>query len=329
MWVLSVDAGSLLSVVKFDVKKLGAKQLAEKHGATDPEVDYLLVRARVKASLGYVAEVLEAIYAGEVEGWKKPIIESMPSADYKYRTIITRDEWKQYLLFEVDGIDYDSHVKEETVRRQPEPKVKNLYSALSATWSAWAKLQDTPPYGGGYTSKPDCKNCDHRELSHTIKGDKCNGLASGQWSDKDKVACSCTKYEPKPAPATKAKSTQTVGQLEFPGVGESQKDPVATYPSAVYGSNWDAADDFAEVQVGEDGHEHPLWCTFWDGEVCICKEDESVSQEELDSWEKIGDSWIQIEPPVPGETKNQRKARNERNRRRRQKARRRAERQAS
>src|SRR4051794_909041 len=117
MWVLSVDAGSLLSVVKFDVKKLGAKQLAEKHGATDPEVDYLLVRARVKASLGYVAEVLEAIYAGEVEGWKKPIIESMPSADYKYRTIITRDEWKQYLLFEVDGIDYDSHVKEETVRR--------------------------------------------------------------------------------------------------------------------------------------------------------------------------------------------------------------------
>jgi hypothetical protein len=105
--------------------------MAKKHGALDPDQDFLLVRARIKPSLKYVADVLEALYKGEIEGWERPIVDEDKSADYKYRTIVTPEEWKRYLCFEVDGIDYSSHVKEETVARQPEPKVANLYSALS------------------------------------------------------------------------------------------------------------------------------------------------------------------------------------------------------
>ena len=306
MWVLSVDAGSLLSVVKFDQKKAGAKALAEKHKATDPNVDYMLVRARVKASLGYVCDVLDAI-SENIEGYERPIVESMPTADYKYRTIVTRDEWKRYLMFEVDGIDYDSHVKEETVRRQPEPKVKDLYSALSATWSAWAKLQDTPPYGGKTWSygKPDCKNCGHRELAHTIKGDKCSGQKDGMWTEATQKTstCKCEKYEPKPKPAT-PKAPAVKGQL---AIGESQPDPV--YPSAVYGSDWDSADEVLNETWGVD-----------ENGVAHLADPLDDPDADADNWVQVGESWVYQEPKVQGESKRQRKARNERNRRRRNKA---------
>jgi hypothetical protein len=320
MWVLSVDAGSLLSVVKFDQKKAGAKALAEKHKATDPNVDYMLVRARIKASLGYVVEVLNAL-SEDIPGYEPPIVESMPSADYKYRTIISRDEWKRYLMFEVDGIDYDSHVKEETVARQPEPKVANLYSALSATWSAWAKLQDTPPYGnkGWSYSKPDCKTCGHRELAHTVKGDMCSGQKDGMWTEKNQKTstCKCTKYVPKPKLVTPPAPPVSKNQL---AIGESAKDPV--YPASVYGSDWDVAEDEVSEtwDVAEDGSSHLGWCPYWDGDTCICTEDET--DPEADNFVKVGEKWVWQEPVAPNETKRQRHARNERNRRRRQKARR-------
>lgn len=312
MWVLSVDAGSLLSVVKFDQKKAGAAKLAEKHKATDPDVDYMLVRARIKASLGYVVSVLDAI-SEDIPGYESPIIESMPSADYKYRTIVTRDEWKRYLMFEVDGIDYDSHVKEETVRRQPEPKVANLYSALSATWSAWAKLQDTPPYGGTtWSGKPDCKNCGHRELAHTLKGDMCCGSATSMWTKalQEKSTCKCEKYEPKPVAAT----TPVAGAKG--AVGESQPDPV--YPSTIYGTDWDQDVSTEAWAVDEQGVAHLAWCSIWDGDGCICLEPEDDA--DADNWAKVGDGWVYQEPAKAGESKKQRRARNERNRRRRQKA---------
>jgi hypothetical protein len=329
MWVLSVDAGSLLSVVKFDQKKPGAKALADKHKATDPDVDYMLVRARVKASLGYVVGVLDAI-SEDIPGYESPIIESMPSADYKYRTIITRDEWKRYLMFEVDGIDYDSHVKEETVRRQPEPKVANLYSALSATWSAWAKLQDTPPYGAktwtsGSYGKPDCKNCNHRELAHTIKGDKCSGQKDGMWTEaKQKTStCTCTKYEPKPAtkmppPSAKAVGKSPVGTGQL-AIGESAPDPV--YPSAVYGSDWDQ-DDVIDRGVGcRRVRESPTSRGARSGTGTRASASSPRTTRTRTTGRRSGSGWVYQEPAkVPGESKRQRKARNERNRRRRVKA---------
>lgn len=331
MWALTVDSGSLLSVVQFDPKK--APAMAMKHGASDPEETYLLVRSRIKASLGYVADVLEAIYAGEAEGWQRPIIDEDKKADYKYRTIVTPNEWKKFLCYEVDGIDYSSHVKEETVKRQPEPKVANLYSALSATWSAWAKLQDTPPYGGytgTYYTKPDCKNCGHREISHSVKGDKCN--FGSKWEKGKYVgsACNCAKYEPKPTPPPPAPKSPV--QTALP-VGSGGKDPV-------YAPNSVALED-------ADG-EHAGWCPFFDGDPCLCADDlwegeyeithPSVDAEypslaqmmaELDERDiieaeaglMINGMLVMQEPAVPGETASEKKQRMRRNKQRRRNAR--------
>lgn len=202
MWVLSVDAGTLLSVVQFDQKK--APAMAKAHGVWNVDGDFLLIRARHKPSLEYVCDVLDALSKDEIEGYVRPKIDTDTAADYHYRTIVSRDEWKRYLMFEVDGIDYDSHVKEETCRRQPEPKIKReeLYKALSATWRAWELLQPLPAYHGSkwsttgsysWAGKPDCV-CGHTELRHAYKGDSCNG----PWNTtlKKNEGCSCNEYRP-------------------------------------------------------------------------------------------------------------------------------------
>lgn len=291
MWVLAVDAGSLLSVVKFDAKKIGAEAMAKRHGATVEGVDYMLVRARIKASLEYVADTLDKIYKarGENPKWQKPIVEAQPTADYKYRCIISRGEWKEFMLHQIDQIDYDSHVKEETVRRQPKPGVKDLYSALSKTWSAWAALQDTPPYGGTtwassyYGTKPDCKNCGHTEIKHSWKGDNCNFgkvWKQGKYvAEEGKELCACTKYEPKPAPKPPALPAGTGAKGP---VGESAPDPKRTYATADdtaplvidYSVEGDALED-------ADG-QHAGWCSFHDGDKCICVE---PTDDELWAWE--------------------------------------------
>lgn len=332
MWCLTVDSGSLLSVVKFNPKL--APDMAKKHGALDG--DFLLVRARIKASLTYVGDVLEAIFKGEVPGWERPLVDEDKTADYKYRTIVTPDEWKKFLCFEVDGIDYSSHVKEETVRRQPEPKVKDLYTALSKTWSAWAALQDTRPYSGlsgtyyGGYSKPDCKNCDHREISHSIKGDKCN--FGGKWNagKMQGGTCTCTKYEAKPAPA---KQVPPPPVPKNGAVGTSSKDPEYKPLKIDYSVEGDALED-------ADGS-HQGWCPFYDGDPCMCSEpsdddiwgeypslvyemtDAAVEVDELDFIDIDGVA-VPQEPEVPGESKQDRKRRMARNRRRRRTARRRA-----
>lgn len=390
MWVLSVDAGTLLSVVQFDPKK--APAMAKAHKADDGG-DYLLVRARVKQSLQYVADVLDAIFLGEVDGWEKPVVAEDKAADYKYRMIVQRDHWKRYLIFEVDGVDYSSHVKEETVKRQPEPKIANLYSALSATWSAWSKLQDTPPYGGygSYGAKPDCRNCGHTELRHTMKGDKClvgwktnwNKDAKASAYSKDpavKDPCACTKYEPKyPACAackhaesrhenkvlagdkrdehckdcSCAKYTQVAPS---PPAVKSAKDSAAVfsgtdtgvteYPASVYGSSWDLDKDegeggldWNEVQFSEYDHAyHPIWCTIFDGDLCICTDPDEIEERfatgapakaKVAPAQEFGQGSIVDgvfqEGPVAGETPQQKKARLARNRRARRRARKQAE----
>jgi hypothetical protein len=206
MWILSPDAGTLLSVVQFDAKK--APKVADRHGATQPGVDYLLIRARHKPSLEYLCDVLDALRKGEAEGYARPLVDTDKKADYHYRTVITRDEWKQYVMYEVDGIDYGSHVKEETVRRQPEPKIADgeLYKALSATWTAWAALQPDRPYSGlpswtgSSAQKPDCKHCGQRELNHRLTWDSTQkkNVYGGCFDSKVK----CPGYEPKPVQVT-------------------------------------------------------------------------------------------------------------------------------
>lgn len=329
--------------------------MAKKHGALDPEQTYLLVRARVRQSLRYVTEVLEAHYSGEVPGWEKPIIDEDKTADYQFRTVVTLDEWKTYICFEADGIDYDSHVKEETVRRQPEPKIPNLYSALTATWSAWAKLQPNKPWGN-WASKPDCKNCGHPEIKHTVKGDQCNfgWKWAGKAQERTAESCDCTKYEPKPVPVP-------VPAPAFPAGTKSAADSAAVfeaadgavYPSTIYGSVWDETDESqvsdedwaSELEAGADGKLHPQWCTIFDGDICICRDDDEVfsgvytitqpavpalvTQPVVQDTEEIAvegglvinGKFVIQEPARPNESSREHKARLARNRRARRRAR--------
>lgn len=338
MWILSADAGTLLSVVQFDQKK--APAMAKEHGVWDVAGDYLLIRARVRQSLDYVCDVLDALSLGEIEGYTRPKVDEDKAADYHYRTIISRDEWKRYLSYEVDGIDYTSHVKEETVRRQPEPKIGNLYSALSATWTAWSKLQPSAPYSGKTWAawKPDCKNCDHTELKHSWKGDCCNSgwkWIGGQkkWKE-EKDACNCTKYEPKPTPPKENSSWSGTYTITKPAV-----DPEPTLASYINRDNatepevWEEADLSGEFTELMDKHE--IMCPALWYDPCECgADDEEAEQyamlertllplngtvvEGVGVW--VNGQLVEQEQPVPGEDKRERKARQARNRRARRRA---------
>lgn len=91
----------------------------------DPEL--LMVRARVE-------DDLHAWFPG------KPV-KVDAGADYLYRVVVTRDEFAMALLAEAEGIDYDSHVKEEISERAPEPLAGNRYLAMLKTWAAFEQLQ--------------------------------------------------------------------------------------------------------------------------------------------------------------------------------------------
>jgi hypothetical protein len=246
--------------------------------------------------------------------------------------IVAREDWKRYLVFEVDGVDYDSHVKEETVRRQPEPKIGNLYSALSATWSAWAQLQPTPPYNGkSWTAKPDCKNCDHPELKHTVKGDLCNEGWKYSWQggkqmqvpEPGKTACDCTKYEAKEVKKGSKTKTQSSGD-SWKGTYTITSPAVPQLPLPL-----------AEVAEDSAWDAHEQWCEFWDNGACICQVGQYASLEDelLEEYPSlaaelegtgllINGKIVAQEPAVPGESKREKKNRLERNRRARRRARR-------
>lgn len=308
MWMVSPDAGSLLSVVKMDAKKFPA--VAKAHGAMDPDVHYLVIRSRIKESVEYLIEVLGALH-GDETGWGKPILDDDKKADYRFRTIVTATEWKEFLCFEVDGIDYTSHVKEETRDRAPEGAPRaSIYSAMMATWSAWSKLQPTPPYGGGwasyYAAKPDCKNCNHPEIKHSVKGDHCN--VGWKWigakQTREANACDCAKYEPKAerpkampsCECDHAEVTHTLLGDKCNGWKDGKKcdcqeykpvKPPATSPPAVGAYAVKSAEESAGVFLGEewtdDGKSHVWdfeegefghseWCPWLDGDECLCKE---------------------------------------------------------
>jgi hypothetical protein len=298
MWVLAVDAGSLLSVVEFSPKK--AQAMAKKHGAIDPGVDYLLIRARVPQALEYVRDVLAELYVNEPTV-QPIIIDEDTAADYHYRTIVTREEWKQFMLHQIDRIDYSSHVKEETVKRQPGPKIKDLYKALSATWRAWELIQPKPAYAtrkwskfsGAAWTKPDCKNCDHAELRHTIKGDKCNGPLGDNYRA---IPCACRNYEPKPVAALPSGATASSVKSAEDSAEVFQGTYVVTEPAVKPTHNrlitepevWDvpqSLDDLTDdeiVELYETMEEHAELCGFRFFEPCDCGVAEQQADDEAD-----------------------------------------------
>lgn len=124
-----------VSVVAYDPSKDRKKdspfpKIAKQAGT------HLLVRARIKADLDQLKKVVPSL-----------VIDTDAGADYAYRAVVTRAQYKKFLVATVDNIDYDSHFKEAANANSP--KVQGRMSAYMGVWSEMAKLQDISPWSGG------------------------------------------------------------------------------------------------------------------------------------------------------------------------------------
>lgn len=134
MW--HFDKRGFISVVAYDPKldrntKSKFPQIARQAGTL------LLVRARIEADMDMLKEVVPSL-----------LVETDPSADYSFRAVITRKQYKKFLAKSVDGITYNSHFKEAA--QDASPPASGRYSAMMSVWSAMAKLQPYTPYSGTY-----------------------------------------------------------------------------------------------------------------------------------------------------------------------------------
>ena len=127
-----------VSVVAYnpDMDKWNEKHMKAAAESADPSGMWLLVRARVEADLKEV----QTIIGHDI------MIETDKSADYSFRALVTRDDFKAYLCKAVDDIDYGSHFKEVAEKNSTQGKAR--HSAMMSVWSAMARLQPYAPYGG-------------------------------------------------------------------------------------------------------------------------------------------------------------------------------------
>lgn len=127
-----------------------------------------MVRARVRADLDRLATKLEAANVK-----LDPVIESSPLADYRYRLIVPRGAWGEYLVSAANDIDY-TNVKDTLAPMKTESL---RHKAMMACWSAMHALQPSRPW-------PGVVNRPHRPLwNDPLPSDP---WADGHWSDDDK-----------------------------------------------------------------------------------------------------------------------------------------------
>jgi hypothetical protein len=91
----------------------------------------LLVRARVE-------DDLYNVFGEDIT------VETLPGADYLYRTVLDRVDVAEILTMKVFDLDYESHAKDVALDRSA--KVPGRTEAYYGTWSAMAKMQPIPPY---------------------------------------------------------------------------------------------------------------------------------------------------------------------------------------
>lgn len=103
--------------------------------------DSLMVRGRVQADLENFLKRIATRYDPEMLEAK--IIET-PTSDYRYRVIVPRWVWGEYLTLMVDDLDY-TNVKDTLAPMKTEgPR----HSAMMGCWMAMARLQPGGAYGG-------------------------------------------------------------------------------------------------------------------------------------------------------------------------------------
>jgi hypothetical protein len=145
MWIFTKEA--FLSVVSYDPKHDTAKDSPFRH-LTDRAGTHLLVRARVSEDLNFVATYDPASEVSEME-----------AADYRFRCVMLKTAFQQYMVDAVEDITYDSHFKEVVRANASHPEAR--YSFMMSIWSAGMALQrkfssksnwDTSSDDLGYTS---------------------------------------------------------------------------------------------------------------------------------------------------------------------------------
>ena len=136
MWLF--EKRGFVSVVAYDPKKDKVNKVHSKMAKTsaDPAGMWLLVRARVEADL----EEVEKIIGHDI------MISEDKGADYSFRALVSRDDFKAYLCAAVDDIDYGAHFKEVCEKNSSQGKAR--HSAMMRCWTAMSDLQPNPPYGG-------------------------------------------------------------------------------------------------------------------------------------------------------------------------------------
>lgn len=101
----------------------------------------LMVRARVRGDLDKLLERVLAIKPPFFHQGMLPKIIETKTSDYRYRVILARTVWAEYLVEMTDDLDY-TNVK-GTLARGDKPRA----NAMMACWSAMADLQPGGPFG--------------------------------------------------------------------------------------------------------------------------------------------------------------------------------------
>lgn len=228
MWLF--EKRGFVSVVAYDPDK---DKFNKTHGeaaasSADPK-GWLLVRARVHADLVEVEKII---------GHDIMIFEDK-GADYSFRALVTRDDFKAYLCKAVDDIDYGAHFKEVAEKNSTQGKVR--HSAMMTCWTAMARLQPTAPYGYTYSAERDTQASAYdsdvykgAEYYDNIFGDS----KSDDWYDWQPAASSNSgKSKPSQSPINGAK-TWTV------------QSPPKVVPDFIPSTYWLEVKDFAKNLLG-------------------------------------------------------------------------------
>lgn len=142
MWMF--EAEGFYSIVAYNPNKDQFKDSAHKEialASEDPEGGWLLIRARMIEDL----EVMEKAVGHSI------YIQTDRYADYSFRALMSRDQFKAWLALAVDGITYGAHFKEASRDRTAKTSQANAnkkYSAMMSVWSTMAALQPYVPYSG-------------------------------------------------------------------------------------------------------------------------------------------------------------------------------------
>lgn len=96
-------------------------------GRHDQQEDFLLVRARVREDLERLRQWIPDVRIQEHEG-----------ADYRFRAVVAREEWKRILAGEVDSVNY-TNFKNRVAERQGHER----HDAYKQVWSALRRLQSS------------------------------------------------------------------------------------------------------------------------------------------------------------------------------------------